>query len=299
MGTPEFSVPTLKILANSKYNLEFIYTQPPNKSSRGQKLKTTPVHKAAEKLNLKIKTPNSLNEKNVYNHFKSIKPFIVVVVAYGQIIPKNYLNIPEKGFINIHASLLPKWRGAAPIQRSIMNQEKETGISFMKIEEGLDTGPFINQIRIDISKDDTTESLSNALSKLAAENILNILEIIVQNKVNFIKQDETKASYAPKIKKSESKILWREKASNIISKINGLNPSPGAWFEYKGIRYKVFKAKIYHLTGEPGKILDKNFSIACADQSISILEIQKEGKKKLNIKDFLVGAKITVGDSLS
>ena len=299
MGTPEFSVPTLEILAKSKYELHYVYTQPPKKSSRGQKFTTTPIQNAAEKLNIKIKTPSSLNDKGEYEFFKSINPYIVVVVAYGQIIPKNYLELPKKGFINIHASLLPKWRGAAPIQRSIINQDKETGISFMKIEEGLDTGPFLKQIKININQDTTTLNLSEKLAKLGAENILNCLEIIEQNKANFIEQDKTKASYATKIKKSEAKIIWSDQAANILSKINGLNPTPGAWFEYKGTRHKILKASISALSGTPGKILDKNFIVACKENSISILEIQKEGKKKLSIKDFLVGSNINVGDFLS
>ena len=299
MGTPEFSVLTLKVLAKSNYDLVCVYTQPPKKSSRGQKLKISPIHDAAQKLNLTIKTPKLLNDKNEYKYFKSINPYIVVVVAYGQIIPKNYLDLPEKGFINIHASLLPKWRGAAPIQRSIINKDKETGISFMKIEEGLDTGPFISQIKVNINEETNAANLSNKLAKLGAENILNCLEMIEKNRANFTIQDESKASYASKIKKIESKIIWSEKAINIISKINGLSPAPGAWFEYQGARYKILKAQISNLSGEPGKILDKNFTIACKEKSINILEIQKEGKNKLPIKDFLTGGQITVGDILS
>ena len=181
MGTPEFSVPTLEILANSKYKLECVYTQPAQKSSRGQKLKITPVQSTAEKLNLKIKTPKSLNDKSEIEYFKSLNSYIVVVVAYGQIIPKNYLNLAEKGFINIHASLLPKWRGAAPIQRSIMNQDRETGISFMRIEEGLDTGPYFKQIKVNIDQETNSGNLSNILANLGAENILECLGYAFSN----------------------------------------------------------------------------------------------------------------------
>ena len=299
MGTPEFSVPTLEVLAKSKYKLECVYTQPAKKSARGQKLKITPIQRAAEKLNLKIKTPKSLNDKSEYEYFKSINSYIVIVVAYGQIIPKNYLDLPEKGFINIHASLLPKWRGAAPIQRSIMNQDKETGISFMQIEEGLDTGPYFKQIKVNINQEINAGNLSNNLANLGAKNILDCLEMIECNKANFIIQDSGKASYATKIKKIESQIIWKDTAENILAKINGLNPSPGAWFEYQSLRYKILKAKTLNLSGEPGKILDKNFTVACKEKSISITEIQKEGKTKLSIKDFLVGTNITVGDILS
>lgn len=299
MGTPEFSVPTLEILANSKYKLECVYTQPAQKSSRGQKLKITPVQSTAEKLNLKIKTPKSLNDKSEIEYFKSLNSYIVVVVAYGQIIPKNYLNLAEKGFINIHASLLPKWRGAAPIQRSIMNQDRETGISFMRIEEGLDTGPYFKQIKVNIDRETNSGNLSNILANLGAENILECLDMIETKKANFIPQDSSNASYAKKIKKTESKIVWKNTAENVLAKINGLNPSPGAWFEYQSLRYKILRAKISDLSGEPGKILDKNFTIACQEKSISIMEIQKEGKAKLSIKDFIVGANFILGDILS
>ena len=279
MGTPEFAVQTLEVLAKSEYQLECVYTQPPKKSSRGQKLNATPVQIAAERLHLKIKTPVSLNNESDFEYFKFIKPYIVIVVAYGQIIPKKYLDLSKKGFINIHASLLPKWRGAAPIQRSIMNLEKETGISFMKIEEGLDTGPFMSQIKIKINKETNSLELSNKLAELGAKNILKCLDIISNNKEKFIKQDNSKATYAKKIEKSESKIIWNEKADKVLAKINGLNPTPGAWFEHKKIRYKIFKAEISNLSGEPGEVLNDSLSISCKDQSINILEIQKEGKK--------------------
>ena len=299
MGTPEFAVQTLEVLAKSEYQLECVYTQPPKKSSRGQKLNATPVQIAAERLHLKIKTPVSLNNESDFEYFKFIKPYIVIVVAYGQIIPKKYLDLSKKGFINIHASLLPKWRGAAPIQRSIMNLEKETGISFMKIEEGLDTGPFMSQIKIKINKETNSLELSNKLAELGAKNILKCLDIISNNKEKFIKQDNSKATYAKKIEKSESKIIWNEKADKVLAKINGLNPTPGAWFEHKKIRYKIFKAEISNLSGEPGEVLNDSLSISCKDQSINILEIQKEGKKRLFIDEFLKGTNINTGDVIN
>ena len=171
MGTPEFSVKTLEVLSLSNYEIVCVYTQPAKRSLRGQKMNKSPVHKFAEKLNLKVRTPKNLTEENEYDFFKSLDPYIVIVVAYGKVIPKNYLNVPTKGFINIHASLLPKWRGAAPIQRSIMNHEKETGISIMKIQEKLDEGPYIKQIKTKIDDKTTSQSLSDTLSKLGAENI--------------------------------------------------------------------------------------------------------------------------------
>jgi methionyl-tRNA formyltransferase len=299
MGTPNFSVKTLEILANSKYNIKCVYTQPPKKSLRGQKINTSPVQKTAEKFNLEIRSPQSLNNKDEYEYFKSLKPYLVIVVAYGKIIPKNYLDLAEKGFLNIHASLLPKWRGAAPIQRSIMNNDKETGVSFMKIEEGLDTGPYMRQLRLKIDGQSSTEKITEELSELGAKNILKCIEMIENNQAQFVEQDHEKASYAKKINKLESKISWADKADKILYKINSLNPTPGAWFEYDGARYKIWKAEIKELNGIPGEILDEKLIIACKEKSIKILEIQKEGKNRLQIKDFLSGTKILIGTKLT
>ena len=298
MGTPEFSVQTLEVLFKSNYKVECVYTQPPKKSFRGQKVKASPIEIIAKKFNLNIRNPIKLDNKD-YKYLKSIKPFIVIVVAYGQIIPKNFLELSEMGFLNIHASLLPKWRGAAPIQRSIMNQDEETGISFMKIEEGLDEGPYLKQIKIKIDNQTTSKVLSEKLSKIGAENILECLSLIENGEAKFIKQNASKATYAKKINKKESKINWKDSAKNILSKINGLNPSPGAWFEYGGLRYKVWKAVISDQSGKAGEIIDEKLTIACKEKSLRIIEIQKEGKNKMLTKDFLLGIKISLGDKVS
>jgi methionyl-tRNA formyltransferase len=187
---------------------------------------------------------------------------------------------------------LPKWRGAAPIQRSIINRDKETGISLMKIEEGLDVGPYMKQIKVKIDDQTTTKLLNDKLSKIAAENILDCIKLVETNKALFIKQDSTKATYASKIDKIESKINWKDNADNILAKINGLNPYPGAWFEIEGERYKIWKAQIVNSSGAPGEILDNKSIIACGKKSIKIVEIQKEGKSKLIIEDFLKGTRI-------
>ena len=297
MGTPKFAVPTLEVLARSNYEIECVYTQSPKKSLRGQKVNQTPVHLASSKLKLKVRT-TSLDSEEEYSYFKSLKPFIVIVVAFGQIIPKKYLNLSEMGFINVHASLLPKWRGAAPIQRSIINQDKETGISIMKIEEDLDAGPYMKQVKVEIDDETTTKSLSKKLSELAAENIIDCIKLIEKGKDKFVNQDHSKATYAKKIKKSESKIIWKQKAKEVLSKINGLNPFPGAWFNYNGSRYKIWKAEISTLKGEPGTVLDETLTVACEDNSIKVLEIQKEGKNKLPINNFIAGTKIPKGTKI-
>ena len=225
-----------------------------------------------------------------------MNPDIVVVVAYGQLISKKFLDIPTKGFINIHASLLPKWRGAAPIQRAIINLDKQTGVSIMRIKEELDSGPVMKKIKIDINSSDTSGIISEKLSKISSEHIVGALDDIFNKKDKFIDQDHDNSTYAKKIKKNESKVNWVENAQNIIGKINGLNPDPGAWFEYKNTRYKIWKASVFDKTGVAGTILDNNFIIGCKDKSIKITEIQKEGKNKLLLEDFLLGINFKIGD---
>ena len=298
MGTPNFSVPTLKSLINSSYKVKCVYTQPPKKSFRGQKINPSEVFNFSKQNNLNIRTPETLDTKEEFEYFKTLSPYIVIVVAYGKLIPKKYLNIPQKGFINIHASLLPKWRGAAPIQRSIMNLDKETGISIMKIQEKLDSGPFMKQIKVKIDNQTNSKALSNKLSMLGAQNIIECIDLIQNNKAKFIEQEEKKVTYATKINKKEAKIDWRKSAKEILSKINALNPSPGAWFEYNSTRYKIWRAEIKEHNGLPGEVLDNNLVISCKDQSIKILEIQKEGKNKMLLDDFLKGSKIPKGSKI-
>jgi methionyl-tRNA formyltransferase len=256
------------------------------------------VHIMAQKLGIEVRTPEVLDEVE-FEYLNSLSPYIVIVVAYGKIIPNNFLSIPKKGFINIHASLLPRWRGAAPIQRAIMNLDKETGISIMKINEGLDTGPFMKQLKISINDQTNSEELHDKLSKLGADNILSSIDLISSNNAKFIEQNNDNATYAKKVMKEESKILWTDSAKKILAKINALNPFPGAWFNYKGVRHKIWKAKISNLLGEPGSILSKKLIIACGDKSIEVIEIQKEGKTKLSKEEFLAGSKIIPGIRLS
>ena len=296
MGTPKLSVRTLEVLIKSEFKISCVYTQQPKKSSRGQKIKKTPVQLAAEIHNLNVRSPSDINDEEEYLYFKSLAPYLVIVVAYGQIIPKRFLELPEKGFLNIHASLLPKLRGAAPIQRSIINSEKETGISIMKIEEGLDTGPYMKQVKINIDKQTNSEELSKKLSELGAKNILGSIDLITNNQAKFIKQDSNNVTYAKKISKKESRISWQDSAEKNLAKINGLNPTPGAWFEYKGLRYKIWRAKIVNTSAMPGEIIDENLIIACKNQALEVIEIQKENKKKLLISDFLKGTKIPKGE---
>ena len=297
MGTPMFAVPILKSLYQNGYPISNVYTQPPQKSQRGYKINKSPIQGIAETLNLEFRTPKSLKEnKEEYDFFKKIDADIAIVVAYGQIIPKEFLNLTKKGFINIHASLLPKWRGAAPIQRSIMSLDKETGISFMKIVEELDTGPVCNSYKMNLNDNLNASNIADELSALAANKILDNIDDILEDKAKFIEQDHSKATYASKILKAEGKINWSEDAKNINGKINGLYPSPGAFFIYKGERYKILKAEIGNGIGNAGEVISDNLEVACSNnQSIKILEIQRQGKRPQKVSEFMLGSKIKKG----
>tara|TARA_B100000900_G_scaffold375368_1_gene357328 strand:- start:867 stop:1790 length:924 start_codon:yes stop_codon:yes gene_type:complete len=297
MGTPMFAVPILKSLYQNGYPITHVYTQPPQKSQRGQKINKSPIQGIAETLNLEFRAPRQLKgNKEEYEYFKSINADLAIVVAYGQIIPKEFLNLTKKGFINIHASLLPKWRGAAPIQRSIMNLDKEIGLSIMRIAEQLDTGPVCNSYKINLKNELNASDVSNKLSLLASEKILDNIDDILEDKAKFVEQDHSKATYAPKIQKVEGKINWKNNAKNINGKINGLYPVPGAFFIYEGERYKILRAEVGNGTGKPGEVISDYMEIACGEkQSIKIKEIQRQGKRPQNIGEFILGSQIKKG----
>ena len=299
MGTPMFAVPILKSLYQNGYNISCVYTQPPQKSKRGQKINKSPIQGISETLNLEYRTPPILNNEEEYNFLNSLNADLAIVVAYGQIIPKKFLSLTKTGFINIHASLLPKWRGAAPIQRSIMNLDQETGISIMRIAEKLDTGPVCNNYKIQLNENLNALEISEKLSNLAAEKILDNVDDILEDKANFVEQDHLNATYASKIQKTEGQINWDENAEKIIGKINGLYPSPGAFFNFNGERYKILKAQIGRAQGNPGSVLSDNLEIACGNnQSIIVKEIQRQGKRPQNIGEFILGSQIKKGSKI-
>ena len=301
MGTPYFAVPILKSLYQNGYNVSVVYTQPPQRSNRGQKINKSPIQSFSETLNIEFRTPLSLKDnKEEYEFLKKLNPDIAIVVAYGQVIPKEMLGLAKKGFINIHASLLPNWRGAAPIQRSIMNLDRETGISIMKIKEALDSGPICNVYKLAISKNDNKEIISDKLSALAAEKILSNIDDILEDKLKFKDQNHKEATYASKIEKSEGKIDWNDSAEKIIGKINGLYPNPGAWFIYNGERYKILKAEISNGIGKAGTVLNDHLEVSCNNnKSVKILEIQRQGKRQQKINEFMLGSQIKKGSILN
>ena len=298
MGTPEFAVPILRSIHESKHKILCVYTQPPQKKNRGQKISSSPIQKYAETFKLKFRSPLDFNDDEC-QYIKNLNPDVVLVVAYGKILPKKLLDIENIEFLNVHASLLPKWRGAAPIQRAIMNLDKTSGISIMKIVSKLDAGPTLIKSVIPINNETNFESLSNQMSKLGAIKILEAMDLIQNKKANFIIQNESEATYAKKIKKIEAKISWKENADKVIAKINALNPNPGSWFIFKGSRVKVIKAVEVNQQGKPGEILSKNLIIACKKNAIQILELKKEGKNKMQAQEYIKGNKIEVGSLLN
>jgi methionyl-tRNA formyltransferase len=301
MGTPLFAVPILKSLYQNGYPISVVFTQPPQKSQRGQKINKSPIQGISETLNLEFRSPQTLlNNNEEYEFIKNLEADLAIVVAYGQIIPKKFLDLTKKGFINIHGSILPKWRGAAPIQRSIMNLDVETGISIMKIEEELDSGPVSNIYKIKLDKNENAQEILEKLSLLASKKILENVDEILEDKAKFFDQDHLKATYAKKVNKNEGRIYWNDDALNIIGKINGLYPSPGAFFNFNGERYKVLKAEIGSGKGSMGEVLSEKLEIACLNnQSIKVIEIQRQGKKPQKIGEFMLGSQIKKGSVIS
>ena len=299
MGTPKFAVPILKSIYKSGHKILEVYTQPATKSGRGQKINYSDIFKCAEQLNLKIRSPDTLDADEEINHIKKLKPDLVVVAAYGKILPTRLLNIDKLIFINAHASLLPKWRGAAPIQRAIINMDSETGVSIMKIIPKLDAGPVMLQGKIKISQEMSFEDLSKKMSEIAANLILESIKLIENNNVIFTEQKDFEATYAKKIQKNESRVNWNESAKKIIAKVNAFHPNPGCWFELSETRIKIVKAIEVEKSGKVGTIVDNKMTIACSKNAVKILEIKKEGKKQMSVDDYLKGKKIRVGQKVN
>ena len=297
MGTPQFAVPALKKICESEIDIVAVYSQPPRKSNRGMKIEKSPVHEFADSNNLNIRTPGKLD--NDWEYFKSLTFDLAIVVAYGQIILKNFLELPEHGFLNIHASILPKWRGAAPIQRSIMEQDTFTGISIMQIEEQLDTGPVLIKQEIELNENSTAGQVEQSLSEMGADKILEAIHLIEKKEAVYIPQDHDAATYAKKIKKEDEIIDWSRNAKAIVAQINALNPRPGAYFEYKGEKIKIWKARLGNQNGEPGLVMNDQLQVACGKGSIFVEEIQRPGKKIQPIKIFLLGFAIPESTQLN
>ena len=303
MSSSDFGEPALKSLISSHHEIAGVYTQPPKRSGRGMKFTKSPIYKIAEEHNLLIKTPHNLTDEDEIKSLKQLSPDIGVVVSYGLIIPKKFLSIPKYGFLNIHPSLLPRWRGAAPIQRALIEGDKVTGVNIIRLNEGLDTGDICKYHEIPINMADNYATLSDKLAEIGAKLLLDSLSEFSNGKIKFIKQKNLGITYAKKIVKEETKIDFNKPCKNVVNLIKGLSPYPGGWFTYingeTSFRARILDAIESQLSGAPGEVLDSNLTIGCADKSISPILIQKEGKKPIHIEEFLRGTKIIEGSILN
>ena len=297
MGTPDFSVPILKSLINDNFNISCVFTQSGKPAGRGMKRKNSPFYNFSLENNLTIRTPLKLDEEEV-KYLSALELDVMIVVAYGLILPESVLELPKFGCINIHASLLPQWRGAAPIQRAIMAGDKRTGVSYMLMEKGLDTGPVLASLETDIGENDSYLDLHNNLSKIAAKSIKDIILNHVNGGLIAQKQDNSLASYAEKITKNDSRINWELNAFDIKNLVNAMRPLPGAWTKtIEGKRLKIISASVENLNGEAGVLLD-NLIIGCGEKSIKVNEVQPEGKKVKSSKDYLLGKNFLIGERI-
>ena len=287
-GSPDFALPPLKTLYLGGYEIVGVYTQEPKKKSRGMKELKTPVHLWAESQLLPVYFPSKLDKQSL-EEFESLKPDVAILFAYGKIIPPEWLNVPIFGFINIHASLLPRWRGAAPVQRAIENNDKKSGITIMKMNEGLDEGPIIASQEIAINSETNGQTLIDQISHDSCSLLYNNLEKYLKGLLSPVDQDHEKSTYASKINKDESRLNWNTDAKILEQKIRAFYPYPATWFSHKGKRYKVLKAKVSSFEGESGKILQSPLIIGCKQNSLEILEIQAEGKTPQSVDQFLLG----------
>ncbi len=294
MGTAQFALPSLSKLLDLNQNIIGVYSSPPKKANRGMEITNSPIINYAQSKNLSFSYPDNLKDENEVLKIKELNPDIIIVIAYGLIIPRSILKIPKIGCFNLHGSLLPRWRGAAPIQRAIIEGDNKTGITFMKMDEGLDTGDIVLSKEINIGTNDNHQILEDQLANLGAESFEEFLKLI-ENKKDFIHQNNDLATYAKKIEKSETRLNWNESAEKIIRRINAYSPNPGAWFEFDGKRIKILEASLTSQFGKSGTIISDDLIIGCGEKSIQPQILKKEGKEEVNLNDFLRGNKIEKG----
>ena len=298
MGTPDFSVPALNALVEAGHDVAAVYSQPPRKAGRGKKLRPSPVHARAEALGLDVRTPVNFKAEADRAAFADLNIDAAVVVAYGLILPQAVLDAPLHGCFNIHASLLPRWRGAAPIHRAIMAGDEETGVCIMQMEAGLDTGPVALRETQPIRADDTTGVLHDRLSEQGAALIVSALDRLARGALP-VEAQVGEAIYANKIDKAEARIDWTRPAAEVDRLIRGLSPFPGAWFELEGERVKALLSSTAERAGEPGRVIDNELTIACGDGAIRLLRLQRAGAGAVNTDDFLRGRPIAAGAKLT
>ncbi|MDX1922889.1 MAG: methionyl-tRNA formyltransferase [Alphaproteobacteria bacterium] len=299
MGTPEFSVGALNTLRGAGHDIICVYSQPPRPANRGHAVQKSAVHQAAEAHGIEVRTPLSLKVPEEQKAFADLNADVAVVVAYGLLLPKPVLDAPRYGCINIHASLLPRWRGAAPIQRAILAGDADSGITIMQMDVGLDTGAMWLKRSVPITTQTTAGALHDELSKLGAEMIVEALPQIASGSIKPIPQPEAGVTYATKLTKDEGRINWQESAAEIERKLRGLSPWPGVYFESKGERIKVLEAAVvFGMHGAAGTLLKDDFTVACGEDAITLTKVQRQGRSATDGASFLRGFSVKVGELL-
>jgi methionyl-tRNA formyltransferase len=299
MGTPDFAVPTLVELAARGHAIAAVYTRAPKPAGRGMDLQETPVAREARKLGLQVRTPKTLRDEKAQAEFRALGADAAVVVAYGLILPQAVLDAPRHGCFNVHASLLPRWRGAAPINRAIMAGDRETGVTVMKMDAGLDTGAMAMTDRIAVGPDMTAGELHDALARLGADLMARALAAIERGSLTLTPQPAQGVTYAAKITNAETRIDWTKSARQVHDHIRGLSPHPGAWFDLGGARVKVLRATLAEGSGAPGAVLDDRLTIACGEGAVRLLRVQRAGRQPMSAEEFLRGAAVAKGTRLA
>ena len=298
MGTPDIAAQHLNILIETNFNIVGVFTQPPRKKNRGMRIEKSDVHQIAEKNDIEVFYPTSIDD-TVIEQVKSLEPDLIIVIAYGIILPSKFLNIPSFGCINIHVSLLPRWRGAAPIEHALLAGDEKTGISVISISPKLDAGDILMQESFAIDKDINSDDLTINLTNLCKKTLMETLPLLFENKLIRKKQDESKVTYANKFISEDRKINFYNSSDDVYNHIRAHGPKPGSWFTYRGERIKIIKAKKINELGKSSTILNKDFMIACKDGAILPLLIQREGKKVVSLDDFLRGFTFSIQDKLN
>ena len=297
MGSPDFAVPTLQALVDAAHEVVCVYTQPPRPGGRrGKELTPTPVHQRASDLGIEVRHPTSLKSPEEQEAFAALEADVAIVAAYGLILPQAVLDAPEHGCLNVHASILPRWRGAAPIHRAVMAGDPVTGVTIMQMEAGLDTGPMIAFARTPI-EDKTTGELTEELAEIGAQLMVGTL--IDFGVLHPMEQDDEEATYAAKIDKAEARIDWSRSADEVVRQIHGLSPFPGAWGEVDGQRVKLLRAEVVEGSGKPGEVLDERLAIACGDGAVRPVALQRAGKPRMDLDTFLRGKAVDRGTILA
>jgi methionyl-tRNA formyltransferase len=299
MGTPDFAVPTLVELAARGHDIAAVYTRAPKPGGRGLDLKPTPVEREARRLSLPVHTPKTLKDEKAQQDLRALDIDAAVVVAYGLMLPKTVLDAPRHGCFNVHASLLPRWRGAAPINRAIMSGDAESGVTIMKMDEGLDTGAMAMAERMPIGADMSAGELHDALSRLGADLMPRVLAAVERESLRLTPQPSTGVTYAEKIANTERRIDWSKPWSQVHDHIRGLSPFPGAWFELGGVRVKALRSTKGAGSGAPGAALDDRLTIACADGAVRLTHVQRSGKQPMAAEEFLRGTPVKAGTRVS